>query len=257
MEPWKACEARSRARRPTGAGTTRTTSGPNQPKSRLTQASTSTALAQDMPAGALQYESGFEPKPRHERPRDRRPRRPIPQGLPLPGLPSRRVRTGRSRGSCGRSRPSRRPGAIPVPARDGERRNRRNRPRAVTVRRRRVQDGPRLLVNRAAHLRRWSDARLAKHAARASCASEAKPFVELNPEDAKRLGIADGDEVVGYGQRHRGSPHGRHQPTSPRGAVFIPSASRGSTPESSITGTDPRVEVRKSERIDRLHRQRS
>jgi NADH-quinone oxidoreductase subunit G len=72
-----------------------------------------------------------------------------------------------------------------------------------------------------------------------------KPYVELSAEDAKELGIADGDDVVVEGAGI--------EVTLPavvdgiaKGAVFIPYDQVGLKAATLMSGLDPRVTVRPS-----------
>ena len=72
-----------------------------------------------------------------------------------------------------------------------------------------------------------------------------RPFVEMNDEDAKELGVADGDDVV--------LVSGATQARLPvvisdiaRGAVFVPYDQPGLAANTLMSGVDPVVEVRKA-----------
>ncbi|MGH2753491.1 MAG: NADH-quinone oxidoreductase subunit NuoG [Actinomycetota bacterium] len=75
-------------------------------------------------------------------------------------------------------------------------------------------------------------------------AIQAKPFVEINDEDAKRLGVADGDEVVVEGAETSVTVPARVNGIA-RGSVFMPYDQQGVKVAALISGIDPTVVVRK------------
>ena len=75
-------------------------------------------------------------------------------------------------------------------------------------------------------------------------AIQAKPFVEINDEDAKELGIADGDEVVVEGAGESLTVTARVNGVA-KGSVFMPYDQRDAKVSRLISGTDPTVTVRK------------
>ena len=70
-----------------------------------------------------------------------------------------------------------------------------------------------------------------------------KPFVELNPTDAKELGVADGDEVVVASNGYEGRATLRVTDIA-RGAVFVPFNQEGLMVNRLIRSINPTVEVR-------------
>ena len=70
-----------------------------------------------------------------------------------------------------------------------------------------------------------------------------KPFIEMNPEDAASLQLADGDEAI---VQANGNEVRLRVVVADivRGAVFIPYDQDGPKANSLISGTDPRVEVK-------------
>ena len=75
-------------------------------------------------------------------------------------------------------------------------------------------------------------------------AIQAKPFVEINDQDAKELGIADGDEVVVEGAGESLTVTARVNGVA-KGSVFMPYDQRDAKVSRLISGTDPTVTVRK------------
>ena len=76
-------------------------------------------------------------------------------------------------------------------------------------------------------------------------AIQAKPFIEINDEDARRLGVADGDEVVVEGAGSSVTVPARVNGVA-KGSVFMPYDQQGLKVASLISGIDPTVVVRKS-----------
>lgn len=74
---------------------------------------------------------------------------------------------------------------------------------------------------------------------------QAKPFAELNDEDAKELGVAEGDEVVISGAGSEVTLPVRVNGIA-RGSVFVPYAQRGLAANTLMDGVDPTVTVRKA-----------
>ncbi len=72
---------------------------------------------------------------------------------------------------------------------------------------------------------------------------QAKPFVELNDEDAKELGIADGDMVVVSGAGNEFEVKARVNGIA-KGCVFLPYDQRGLKTNTLMVGVDPVVGVR-------------
>lgn len=70
-----------------------------------------------------------------------------------------------------------------------------------------------------------------------------RPFVELNEEDAKELGLSEGDEALVGGNGVRATLEVRLGDIA-RGAVFIPYDQPGWRANSIIRGVNPVVEVR-------------
>jgi predicted molibdopterin-dependent oxidoreductase YjgC len=71
-----------------------------------------------------------------------------------------------------------------------------------------------------------------------------RPFVEMNDEDAKELGVGDGDDVVLVS----GAAEARVPVVISdiaRGAVFVPYDQPGLAANTLMSGVDPTVEVRK------------
>jgi NADH-quinone oxidoreductase subunit G len=75
-------------------------------------------------------------------------------------------------------------------------------------------------------------------------AIQAKPFVEINDQDAKELGVADGDEVVVEGAGESLTVTARVNGVA-KGSVFMPYDQRDAKVSKLISGTDPTVTVRK------------
>lgn len=80
---------------------------------------------------------------------------------------------------------------------------------------------------------------------RALQALQRKPFVEINDEDAKALGISDGDEVVVSGADNEMTLPARVIGIA-KGCVFVPYDQVGLRANSLMEGVDPSVEVRKA-----------
>jgi NADH-quinone oxidoreductase subunit G len=76
-------------------------------------------------------------------------------------------------------------------------------------------------------------------------AIQAKPFVEINDEDAKGLGIADGDEVTVEGAGNSLTVTARVNGIA-RGSVFMPYDQRGAKVSTLISGINPTVTVTRS-----------
>ena len=75
-------------------------------------------------------------------------------------------------------------------------------------------------------------------------ALQAKPFVEINDEDAKELGIADGDEVVVGGAGNSLTVTARVNGIA-KGSVFMPYDQRGAKVSTLISDVNPTVTVTK------------
>jgi NADH-quinone oxidoreductase subunit G len=217
------------------------------------------ALAQDMPASTLQYESGFETEatdthlvpvagPGGQYPKGFRSGAPFQTGqnwplswelrafeaeqrpgfIPLLGPASEAVdpagsvsgSDARSASDSSTSRPPEATSSSPVAASD------QSAPTFALYTGRQIYDEG-AMVSRSVALRNLQKA----------------PFVEINDEDAKELGIADGDEVVL-------AAHGSEARVKAivadiaRGCVFVPYDQKGFRANELIRGVDPVVEVR-------------
>jgi anaerobic selenocysteine-containing dehydrogenase len=75
-------------------------------------------------------------------------------------------------------------------------------------------------------------------------AIQAKPFVEINDEDAKELGIADGDEVRVEGAGSSLTARARVNGIA-KGSVFLPYDQEGLKVSTIISGVNPTVSVSK------------
>jgi anaerobic selenocysteine-containing dehydrogenase len=75
-------------------------------------------------------------------------------------------------------------------------------------------------------------------------AIQAKPFVEINDEDAKELGIADGDEVRVEGAGSSLTVQARVNGIA-KGSVFLPYDQEGLKVSTLISGVNPTVSVSK------------
>jgi anaerobic selenocysteine-containing dehydrogenase len=75
-------------------------------------------------------------------------------------------------------------------------------------------------------------------------AIQAKPFVEINDEDAKELGIADGDEVRVEGAGSSLTARARVNGIA-KGSVFLPYDQEGLKVSTLISGVNPTVSVSK------------
>ena len=74
-------------------------------------------------------------------------------------------------------------------------------------------------------------------------ALQRRPYVALNDEDAKELGVADGDEVVVAANGFESTLAASIEDIVP-GAVFVPYDQQGLRANRLISGPDPTVTIR-------------